>query len=458
MAETEQLLDHILVVDDEIAPRTLMRGMLEEASYRVTEAEGGPQAIEAALRDRPHVVVVDLAMPGMNGDEVCRRLKSSPETGRIPVIIVTGMTEPESRTLSLASGADEFLRKPFSDVELLTRVRAVLRTRHLVEQVSQLQAREIKVAEDPSIHRNDPPCVLVVDDEEDVRKTARAVMEGMGAQVFCATSLAEARTLLDPSLDVVLLDLMLGDGGGLDLLREIRADARLSAVSVVILTTLDQSQDRVRGLEAGADDYLTKPTTPLELQARVRRQVVNKRFREGLLAQVAEASSQASTDALTQLYNRRHLDEALTKLIASSLRQGQDLCVLMADVDLFKAVNDRYGHAAGDDVLRAVAAALRSKLRGMDWVARYGGEEFAVILPMTEVETGACVADRVRERVAAMAIAVPGLTEELHVTMSIGVAALGRERLGAAELLERADKALYAAKHGGRNRVCVHGR
>ncbi len=458
MAVTEDLLDRILVVDDEIAPRTLMRGMLEEASYRVTEAEGGAQALEAALRDRPHVIVLDLSMPGMNGDEVCRRLKSSPETGRIPVIIVTGMTEPENRTLSLASGADEFLRKPFSDVELLTRIRAVLRTRHLVEQVSQLQAREVQVVQDTTLHRNDPPCVLVVDDEENVRETVRAVMEGMGAQVFCAASLTEARTLLDPALDVVLLDLMLGDGSGLDLLREIRADARLSSVSVVILTALDEEQDRIRGLEAGADDYLTKPTAPLELQARVRRQVVNKRFREGLLAQVAEANSQASTDGLTQLYNRRHLDDALSKLITSSIRQGQDLCVLMADVDHFKAVNDRHGHATGDDVLRAVARALRSKLRGMDWIARYGGEEFAVILPMTELETGACVAERVREGIANLQILVDGITGALGVTVSIGVAALRRERLDAAELLARADKALYAAKHGGRNRVCVYGR
>ncbi len=164
----------------------------------------------------------------------------------------------------------------------------------------------------------------------------------------------------------------------------------------------------------------------------------------------AELSEQVRRDSLTAVASRRHLESVLSDAVAAARRQGQPLCVAMADLDHFKRVNDELGHLVGDEVLREVGRRLESAVRGGDTVGRYGGEEFLLVLPSSSAETGRQVAERVRERIESAPVQVDG--HAVPLTVSVGVAALGEDE-SAAELLQRADEALYAAKQAGRNRV-----
>lgn len=447
--------EHLLVVDDDEILRDALRDVLEHAGYRVSMASGGREALSMVATDKPDVILLDLLMPDLNGSEVCSRLKKDSQTRDVPVIILTGVHDNETRDLTIACGADEFLNKPVSTMELMARVSSVLKTRHLLELVSGNHPENEKaLAVALSTAEEAPATILIVEDDTVFAESIEEVMADMGMVVSKAASLADARLVLsgDP-MDLVLLDLIMPDGDGLDLLREIRADVRLSGLSVVVLTARTEVQRKVLGLEMGADDYLVKPVSFIELRARVQNQIHHKRVRDAMLARLTLLAAETRADPLTGLYNRGHLDEALSKLVDTAGRHRQDLAVLMIDIDRFKSVNDAHGHAVGDGVLRAIATVLKQQLRAMDWVARYGGEEFGVVLPMTDRQTAALVAERMRSQVEQAAITVAGLATPLSVTVSVGVTSKGGRPVSGPQLLSEADKALYLAKNLGRNQT-----
>jgi two-component system, cell cycle response regulator len=310
--------------------------------------------------------------------------------------------------------------------------------------------------------------VLLVDPEPFATELIQRRLRAAGFEVACAPSAELAtRAIEDATPDVILLAMSLPDSDGFTLLGALRRTPALEGVSIAVVATLQRDPESLgRALELGADDYLRKPIETIELVARVRslfrlrRQIAELESKTKRLAELnAELERVAISDALTGLYNRRYLEQRLSEEIDRSRRYGQPLSLFVGDVDFFKKVNDTYGHAAGDEVLRAVARTMTKTVRRVDLVARLGGEEFVIVTPSTDRERARIAAERVRAAVEQARIDVPSPSGPLtiQVTMSLGVATFGDRSLSAADLVAAADQALYRAKSSGRNRVEVAG-
>ena len=209
----------------------------------------------------------------------------------------------------------------------------------------------------------------------------------------------------------------------------------------------------MRGLEIGVNDYLIRPIDKNEMLARVRTQVRKKRFAERLRDNMQASIEMAVTDGLTGLHNRRYMESHVSTLVEQAAARGKPLTVLVLDIDYFKSVNDTYGHDAGDDVLREFSMRLKKSIRGIDLACRYGGEEFVVVMPDTDMAVAAAVAERVRRGIATESFPISQGKQAIEVTISIGIASLTSTTDTSADILKRADLALYRAKRDGRNRV-----
>jgi diguanylate cyclase (GGDEF)-like protein len=237
---------------------------------------------------------------------------------------------------------------------------------------------------------------------------------------------------------------------GLAVCREVRQRAE-SYLYLIVLTSRESADDMVTGLEAGADDFLTKPFNQSEMRARLRSGIRVLDLQAGLLAAQEALRQYATLDHLTGLWNRRMILEQLERELNRVKRDRRTLTVALLDIDRFKDVNDRYGHPTGDAVLRDVAAAIRTQLREYDFVGRYGGEEFILLLPGCEASDGCVIANRVRTRISSEPVRHGDLV--IPVTVSLGVASTESVGLDVSALIEAADAALYRAKANGRDRV-----
>lgn len=305
-----------------------------------------------------------------------------------------------------------------------------------------------------------PQRILVVDDHPDNVEIIDARLSSRGYLIESASNGQEAleKVYQNPP-HLILLDVMMPLMDGFEVSRRIRGDSTLPYIPIILVTARGETQDKVEGLDAGADDYLTKPINFPELEARVRSMLRIKKLQDELdrqnreLEQVNERLRRLSiTDGLTGLYNHRHVHELLHEEHERIKRSGEYLAVTMLDLDRFKLLNDTHGHPTGDLVLAETARILRENAREIDMIGRYGGEEFIAILPGAAEDEAAGFAERVRCAVEEFVYRDDG--KEIRMTVSAGVAS-GREGDYDApdELIKRADKALYAAKEGGRNRV-----
>jgi diguanylate cyclase (GGDEF)-like protein len=298
--------------------------------------------------------------------------------------------------------------------------------------------------------------VLVVDDDSLSRLVVQSVVERLGHQSIAAEDGEEAWACLNQEKpDVLITDLLMPGVDGLELCRRVRTDAQAGHTYVILVTVLGEREDVVRGMEAGADDYLIKPVDLFDLQARLIAAERVTNLHAELAQHRAELAHLAGHDPLTRLGNRRSLDQDLKVLHARSQRYGHRYCLAICDVDRFKAYNDAYGHQAGDQALAAVATTMAREVRAGDGVYRYGGEEFVLVLPEQTLETGLVAVERVRAAVRQLAIPHAAGPDGV-LTLSAGMAAFDPgEATTAEELLKRADAALYQAKSAGRNRVVL---
>jgi diguanylate cyclase (GGDEF)-like protein len=292
--------------------------------------------------------------------------------------------------------------------------------------------------------------ILIVDDEKAQCGHLARIVETWGAVPIVAQTTAEAlQQYRDGAPDLVLLDVLMPKIDGYKLARIFKSDGKY--VPIILLTALEDLDSKRRGLAAGGDEFLTKPVNVLELQIRVSSMLRIRRLTTELEDVNRQLQAFASIDPLTQLMNRRVLDERLDQEFARATRYGHKLACMMLDVDHFKKVNDTYGHQVGDEVLVQVAAAIRATIRKTDVAARYGGEEFVVLVPETPWTGAQVLAERLRHAVASSR----SETAQPSVTVSIGIAATELGLGSARELLKRADEALYEAKRAGRDRVVV---
>ena len=296
--------------------------------------------------------------------------------------------------------------------------------------------------------------ILIADDSIVSRHLLEATLQKWGYQVVVACDGAEALEVLerDDAPALVILDWMMPGMTGPEVCRRIRKRAREPYTYILLLTSRSQKEDLIEGMEAGADDYITKPFDQHELQVRLRAGTRLVDLQAELLSAREALREQATRDSLTRLWNRSSILEILGRELARGEREGRPVGVVMADLDYFKSINDTYGHQAGDAVLREAARRLQTSVRQYDAIGRYGGEEFVIVLPGCDQQTTLAQAERLRKQLC-------GVEMSLHetsilVTASFGVttAVPGQPWIEEA-LIRRADEALYLAKKLGRNRV-----
>jgi len=286
--------------------------------------------------------------------------------------------------------------------------------------------------------------VLMIDDEKLMHTVVKARLADDGIDFHSATSghqgIALARQIKP---DVILLDVQMAQPDGFEVCRQLKADSLLSPIPIIFLTAITSTEDKVRGLNLGAIDYITKPFDAAELQARVRVALRTKELMDML-------STRAMIDGLTGLWNRAYFDTRLAAQVAEAKRHAHSFSCILADADRFKLINDNHGHGFGDFVLRGLARLMQESCRAEDVVCRYGGEEFAILTPGVSASAAGQFAERLRHKIERQPFTRNGLS--ISVTCSFGIA---DAPLVAEGLTEASDKALYQSKSDGRNRVTV---
>ena len=448
----------VLVVDDILANVKLLEAKLAAEYFDVVTATNGPDALRICEAGEADLVLLDVMMPGMDGFEVCKRLKNSPNTAHIPVVMVTALDQPRDRLKGLDSGADDFLTKPVDDTALFARVRSLVRLKSMVDELRSraLASRQLGIADPLAAAASDTGLNAKILLVEDRASSSERIKSALGNDHSVDLESDPHQALIraaEGGYEVVLVSLGLEGFDGLRLCSQLRSLERTRNSAVLMLGEAEDRPRILRGLELGVQDFLIRPIDRNELLARVRTQVKRKRYSDLLRDSVQSSIEMAVTDQLTGLHNRRYLDTHVAMLFDQSALKAKPLSLLLLDIDKFKLVNDTYGHDAGDEVLREFAARVKTCARAIDVIARMGGEEIVVALPDTALESARAVAERIRQHIESRPFAIHRGSREIPVTVSIGVASRAPADVDPQALMKRADEALYTAKQTGRNRV-----
>jgi two-component system cell cycle response regulator len=450
----------VLVVDDIDVNVRLLEAKLLSEYYDVLTASDGPKALDIAQAEMPDIVLLDVMMPGMDGLEVCRRLKSNPKTRFLPVVMVTALSDVSDRLRGLEVGADDFLTKPVNDIALFARVRSLVRLKRTLDEWLLREEINERLAPLPAelsgvgLTEPQPARFLVLEDNTLAgSKLSQVLTPHASRLVVVKTKLDAQQALAGGNFDLMILSMALSSEDPLRFLSQLRAAEATRQLPILLIVDEGDYTRLAKGLDLGANDYIFRPVDRNELVARARIQIKRKRLQEQLLDNYKRGLSLALTDELTGLYNRRYLTAHLDTVMGRTALPDREVSILMFDIDHFKSVNDTYGHPVGDLVLIDVAQRALKGVRGFDLATRFGGEEFVIVLPETGENSALIIAERLRRAVADQSVLIPGQDHHISVTISIGVATAGPDVDNPAKLLKAADDALYAAKRTGRNRV-----
>ncbi|WEX78632.1 PleD family two-component system response regulator [Sinorhizobium numidicum] len=446
----------ILVVDDVPANVTLLEARLMAEYFDVLTAADGPSALAICEKTSVDLVLLDIMMPGMDGFEVCARLKANSRTAHIPVVMVTALDQPSDRVRGLKAGADDFLTKPVNDLQLMSRVKSLVRLKNVSDEL-RLRAQTAQTIGLQELARHDRPDepgnVLLVDGRASSQERLLRALKPIAEVSITSDPQAALFEAAESNFDLVIVNANFDGYDPLRLCSQLRSLERTRFIPILLVAEQGSDEMIVRALELGVTDYIMRPVDLNELVARSLTQIRRKHCNDQLRASVQQTIELAITDDLTGLHNRRYLDSHLKMLTDRATARGRPLSICITDIDRFKRVNDTYGHDAGDEVLREFASRVRATVRGADLACRFGGEEFVIVMPDTTPEMAAIVAERLRLMVESRGFGIPQADTVLSVTASLGIASLRPEGDTAEALLKRADTALYQAKNSGRNRV-----
>lgn len=453
----------ILVVDDVATNRILLKAKLATVYYEVILAQSGEEALELARREEPDLILLDVCMPGLDGPEVCARLKADDRLCHIPVVMITAVNSPEERIRGLEAGADDFLSKPVRDLALFSRVRNLVRMKMMFDELRMrdLTSRELGLMQLDDTRPEDGVSgghvLFVADPLTDAEAWAAQVAARLNLRTSVRNDARKAMHLVqtDPPDAIVVSQLIRAGEDGRRLVGALRSnpDTRMSAIIFAV-----QGEDielAAEVLDIGASDYILTPFEPAELVARLSSQLRRKSLSDRLRNNLRDGLRLAMVDPLTGLFNRRYATRHLETILARARETGRSFGAMILDLDRFKAVNDRFGHQVGDEVLKEFSRRLAANVRGEDLIARLGGEEFFVVMPDVEDEDAAQAAERIRAAIEQPGFSIEGSDEPLDVTVSIGVSIGLPGNESVSEVIRRADAALYSSKHGGRNRVTL---
>ncbi|MGN6101272.1 MAG: PleD family two-component system response regulator [Devosia sp.] len=447
----------VLIVDDIPTNVRLLEARLTAEYYEVLTASSGREALRVCAENPVDIVLLDVMMPEMDGFEVCARLKASPETHHIPVVMITALDQPSDRVRGLEAGADDFLTKPVDDIQLMARVKSLVRLKSLTDELRARAHTSRQIAIEDAQRAMDAISaeggkILIVDSDGRSAERLRASLAKEHEVDVLPRPSEAVPQLMAKEYELAIVSMALGDFDPLRVCSQMRTLENCRNLPILLVAEEVDRPRIVRGLDLGVNDFIMRPVERNELAARVRTQIRRFRYAVELRESVNHTLALAVTDELTGLYNRRYFERHLAIMLSKAREQDRDMAVMLIDMDFFKAVNDNHGHDIGDAVLREFALRLRRNIRGVDLACRFGGEEFVVLMPDTDYRQAQGVAERVRMAVAERLFDV-GRNRGLSVTVSVGVALNERPDDTPDALLKRADIALYRAKREGRNRV-----
>ncbi len=447
----------VLVVDDIMSNVKLLEAKLTAEYFDVVTAFNGLECLARMEENVPDIVLLDVMMPGMDGFEVCRRIKSNAKIAHVPVVMVTALDQPADRVAGLEAGADDFLTKPVDDAALFARVRSLVRLKLMTDELrmreSTGQSMGLLDPADNLLDASPAGRILVIEDRQETVAWFASALSPRH-EVASVDTFEEALVRVrggDPDLVVVSLGMRGFDG--LRLCSQLRSLPEGRNIPILVVVSDGDRRKLTQALEMGVNDYLTRPVDKNELVARVRTQLRKKRYADRLRHNVQLSLEMAITDQLTGLHNRRYMSRHLDNLVASAKKAEKPIAFVIMDIDYFKSVNDTHGHDIGDEVLKEFAARIAANVRGIDLACRYGGEEFVVVMPDTDVAFAYSVSERLRHSIETTPFRISRAPNSLNLTISIGIAGLEGPDDTADALLHRADQALYSAKKSGRNRV-----
>jgi two-component system, cell cycle response regulator len=447
----------VLVVDDILSNVKLLEAKLTAEYFEVATAFSGPEALGKIEDVVPDIVLLDVMMPGMDGFEVCRRIKANPNTAHIPVVMVTALDQTSDRVTGIEAGADDFLTKPVDDAALFARVRSLVRLKLMTDELRMREATGQSMGLlDPAITMTEaPPAgrVLVIEDRPEAAQWVVGALENEH-DVSAIDTFEEALVRVrGGDYDLIIVSLGMRGFDGLRLCSQLRSLPQGRHVPILVIVSDGDRRKLNQALEMGVNDYLARPVDKNELIARVRTQLRKKRYADVLRHNVQLSLEMAITDQLTGLHNRRYMSRHLDNLMQQVKKNGKPVSFVIMDIDFFKRVNDTHGHDIGDEVLREFARRIAANIRGIDMGCRFGGEEFVVVMPDTDIDFARTVAERLRRHIETTPVPISRPPGELAVTVSIGIACSEGVNDTAEALLHRADQALYRAKRSGRNQV-----
>jgi len=457
----------ILIVDDVATNRIVFKVKMGAAAYSPVLAATGHECLRVAREDRPDLILLDLALPDISGVEVLRRLRQDPMTKDIPVIVVSASTSQDDRIEALEAGADDIFFKPYDDQLLMSRVRNLLRRRQEMSDLAHSGSDALVGLAEPISEFVQPGLIAVVTDRADSALRLRRDLAPMMRDNFVIVGMTEALgpiSVQRESADIYLIDLTCVPADrGLRLLSDLRSRTPTHHAGICLMLPAGATTTALTAFDLGANALIEDGMTAEEIALRLRMILRGKRHADHERERLQDDLRLAMIDPLTGLFNRRYAMAKLTTMAQHTKACGRPFAVLIADLDRFKSVNDRFGHGAGDHVLVEIGRRLTSGLRNSDLLARVGGEEFLIALPEADLEGALAIATRLCMLVKETPIALPG-GQVLTVTMSVGVAM--SDVLGSAwgstattefvsKVMDCADQALLLSKTEGRNKVSI---
>lgn len=459
----------ILIVDDVATNRIIYKVKMGDAFYQPLLAVDGKSCLSVAQTEHPDLILLDLNLPDISGIEVIKLLRADPLTSMIPVVVLTACKDIELQLAALSAGADDVMTKPVPDQVLLSRVRNLLRAHgenglvsstwgmpaHVVLGLDEAPATFERSGTVAIVTPHKEQSLLLKHEMQGLMRDKLVLMSRDEAMAIAPSETSETRGVPDVFLISADID---GTEGGLRLMSELKCRPATRHAVVCIITSGENIALPAVAYDLGADDVVSTQTSARELVLRIRILLRRKRKDDLMRATVEDGLRLAVIDPLTGIYNRRYALPRLVGIATQASQAETEFAVMVVDLDRFKSVNDRFGHAAGDAVLVEVARRLSENLRMSDLLARIGGEEFLVALPDTSFADAELVAARLCAVIGDTNVALPS-GETLKITASIGVA-LGTGAQHHSEdvnvLIERADQALMHSKHAGRNQVTFH--